>query len=280
MNNMNPQIIPDNFLKEKLTPRLRDAHKGDFGRVLVAGGDFGMPGAPRMAAEAALRVGCGLVRVATRSEHIVCICADRPEIMITAIDDKDDLTDLFLNTTVVVVGPGLGGSDWSFELLEAALTVDMPMVVDADGLNSLPGNVEPRDNWVLTPHPGEAARLLGSDVLTVQHDRVAAVQALQEKFGGVVVLKGAGTLIATPDQGVFQCDEGNPGMATAGMGDVLSGMIGGLLAQGLSVVDAAVAGVKLHAMAGDEVAKNSGERGMLASDLFDVLGRFINDPGN
>ncbi len=246
------------------------AHKGDFGHVLVVGGDHGMSGAVRLAGEAALRCGAGLVSLATRPEHAVAISAARPELMCHGIADVVSLKPLLRRATVLAIGPGLGQGAWGRQLLGAALVSRLPLVVDADALNLLAAEPMRRTRWVLTPHPGEAARLLGRTIAEVQADRFAAIRALQQKYGAVVVLKGAGTLIVDSAGDVSLCDAGNPGMASGGMGDVLTGVIAALLAQGLNGDEAARLGVSLHAAAADQAA-TSGQRGLLASDLFPCL---------
>jgi hydroxyethylthiazole kinase-like uncharacterized protein yjeF len=263
-------------LSAALPRRRRSAHKGAHGALLVIGGAPGMSGAARLAAEAGLRAGAGLVRVATHPDSVNSVMAGRPEIMCYGIAATEALAPLIEQSDAVVVGPGLGRSEWGRALWSAAQAAQRPTVVDADGLNALADRPARRDNWVLTPHPGEAARLLQSTAAKVQADRCAAVRALAAAFGGVAVLKGAGTLIADrPDRALSLCDRGNPGMATAGMGDVLAGVIGALLAQGVNLRDAANAGVYLHAVAGDEAARE-GERGMVASDLMAPIRRLAN----
>lgn len=257
-----------------LGPRRRTAHKGHFGHVLVVGGDRGMGGAVRLATEAAGRLGAGLVTAATRAEHVAPILAARPEVMCRGVAKPEDLEPLFARATVVVLGPGLGRGDWSRALFERCIAFDGPLVIDADGLNQLAQAPRRRGNWVLTPHPGEAARLLGCPIAEVQADRFAAVEALQSRLGGVAVLKGAGSLVRSTAV-TWLCDRGNPGMASGGMGDVLSGIIGGLLAQGLDPAAAAMSGVWLHALAADRAAAD-GERGLLAADLFAHLRRLVN----
>lgn len=256
-------------------PRRRcNVHKGDFGHALIAGGDVGLSGAPRLAAEAALRVGSGLVSVATRAAHAAVLNVMRPEIMCRGIAKFEDLTASLERATVVAVGPGLGAGGWSRMVWKAVLASHAPLVVDADALNLLARFKIKRDNWVLTPHPGEAARLLGSSVVAVQADRFAAVRALREIFGGVVVLKGCGTLVADED-GVAVCCDGNPGMASGGMGDALTGVIAGLIAQDLALSRAARLGVCLHARAGDLAAAQA-PRGLVASDLMPYLRELVN----
>ncbi len=261
-----------------LAPRARDAHKGDFGHVLVVGGDCGLSGAVRLAAEAVLRVGAGLVSVATRMAHAAVITAMRPELMCHGVESVAELEPLLRRATVIVVGPGLGQTAWGQRLLGRVLQVRQPLVVDADALNLLALDPVRREDWVLTPHPGEAGRLLGETAAQVQQNRFAAAAGLQASFGGVVVLKGPGTLVLGGDAMPALCDGGNPGMASGGMGDVLSGVIAGLIAQGLAPREAAAAGVCLHAAAADAAAQAGGERGLLASDLFPHLRRLANPP--
>lgn len=256
-------------------PRRRSAHKGDFGHVLVVGGDEGMAGACRLAAEAALRCGAGLVSVATRRVHAPMISAQRPEIMSRAVEQVEDLPSLLERATVLVIGPGLGQGSWGREMMSAICGVAKPAVIDADGLNLLAQSPVYREDWVLTPHPAEAARLLGSTTGRVQADRFVAVRQLQQRYGGAVVLKGAGSLVCDGGRSIGVSVEGNPGMASAGMGDVLSGVIGALLAQGMAVGQAARVGVALHAAAADRAAA-SGERGLLASDLMPCLRTLVN----
>lgn len=262
----------------RLTPRRRTAHKGDFGHLLVIGGGPGYPGAIRLAAEAAARTGAGLVTVATHSDHVATLNVGRPELMCCGVDDMDDLAPLIQRATAIALGPGLGMSEWGKRVYLAASGSGLPMVIDADGLNWLVRHPMRRGNRILTPHPGEAARMLGVTSGEIQADRFAAMQALQERYGGVVVLKGAGTLIADgTTQPPAICSQGNPGMATGGSGDLLTGVIGALLAQGSDLREAAELGVCLHAAAGDRAALQ-GEIGMLAGDLLPEL-RYLLNPG-
>ncbi len=265
-----------NWLRATLPgARARTAHKGDFGHVLVMGGQPGMSGAARLAAEAALRVGAGLVSVATHPQHAATLNIGRPELMCHAIDDAAMLQPRLERATVLALGPGLGQGDWSRTVLAAVWDSELPMIVDADALNLLAQEPQRREHWILTPHPGEAARLLGCSTAEVQADRLAAIQAIQSRYGGVVVLKGAGTLIADGSRCRIS-RAGNPGMAGGGMGDVLSGVIAGLCAQGMSLFDAAAAGVVAHGLAADALAKRDGERGLLAGDLLPELRRWVN----
>ncbi|MGH8502062.1 MAG: NAD(P)H-hydrate dehydratase [Gammaproteobacteria bacterium] len=259
----------------QLTPRARASHKGNFGHVLVIGGERGMAGAPRMAAEAAARMGAGLVSVATRPEHAALVNVTRPELMVHPVAGPTELQPLLKRATTVAIGPGLGQTAWSRGMLSAVLDSGIPAVIDADGLNLLAVEPSWRDNWVLTPHPGEAARLLGVTTSAIQQDRYQAVERLQRRYGGACVLKGAGTLIRSEIRTAV-CAAGNPGMASGGMGDVLSGVIAGLMAQGLSGTQAAELGVCAHAAAGDRAAAARGERGLLATDLFVHLQQLVN----
>ena len=270
------ELINYQSLKSILKPRPRNSHKGDYGHVLIVGGESGFTGAARMAGEATARIGAGLVSIATRQEHAMILNASRPELMVHGVDDEKAFHLLSERTNVIAIGPGLGQSDWAKDLLNYAIASGLPLVVDADALNLLSANPQKRDNWVLTPHAGEAARMLGKSTQEIQADRFASAQALQDEYGGLVVLKGTGTLIATVDEHQFLCSDGNPGMASGGMGDVLTGIIAGLLAQGLNQLDAACLGVCLHACAGDAAAKAAGERGLLASDLMSWLRRLAN----
>lgn len=263
------------LLGDWLSRRPRDAHKGHFGHVLVIGGDVGMAGAARLAGEAALRAGAGLVSVATRPGHLAAVLAGRPELMCHGVDGADALGGLLARATVVAAGPGLGRSSWGRGLLSAALASGLPCVLDADALNLLSESPRRFDRWVLTPHPGEAGRLLGSDSSAVEADRPAAARALRARYGGVAVLKGAGTLVCGAGDSLWLCDRGNPGMASGGMGDVLTGIIAGLAAQMGDLERAAAAGVLVHALAADDAARR-GERGLVATDLLEALRPWVN----
>lgn len=261
-----------------LPPRARYANKGSNGHVLVIGGDHGMAGAARLAGESALRAGAGLVSVATRAEHVPALNAARPELMVHAVDGAPSLAPLLERASVLALGPGLGQGDWAHALWQAALNANRPLVLDADGLNLLArAPCTFTVPTVLTPHPGEAARLLGVSTADVERDRFAAVRELARCHVATVVLKGSGSLIANPDGRLDVCPWGNPGMASGGMGDLLTGVIAALLAQGCTAWQAACLGVGLHARAGDLAAQH-GERGLLASDLLaplQVLGNGI-----
>jgi NAD(P)H-hydrate epimerase len=282
--------------QQRLLPRRRrSANKGDVGFVLVVGGDLGMSGAPRLAAEAALRTGAGRVAIATREEHAPVLNLTRPELMVhgvasvaegvaegapegaaegapgSAREGTTALEALLSQADLIALGPGLGQGAWGVGLFERVLDAAIPLVLDADGLNLLARSPRRRDDWVLTPHPGEAARLLGCSVAEVEADRFQAARRLQDRYGGVIVLKGAGTLIEGPGlRPTAVCVDGNPGMASAGMGDALTGIVAALMAQGLEAELAAETAVCLHAAAGDQAAEQ-GERGLIASDLIAAL---------
>ncbi|WP_019603520.1 NAD(P)H-hydrate dehydratase [Teredinibacter turnerae] len=266
-------------MQGRLGARELDAHKGLFGHVMVIGGDSGFGGAVVMAAEMAARSGAGLTSVATRPEHVGPVLTRLPELMVSGVSSGQSLEPLLARPSVLVVGPGLGRSPWSEQMLQQAAKKDLPMVVDADALNIIAeGRVLPspwRENWILTPHPGEAARLLDTDIATVQADRFKAARKLQLNFGGVVILKGAGTVIAADDS-VYLANVGNPGMATGGMGDVLAGLLGGLLAQGVAPLEAAMIAVCAHGDAADLAVADAGMRGLLATDLIPYIRELLN----
>lgn len=262
-------------LGQWLHPRRPCSHKGEHGRLLVVGGDTGFAGAILMASEAALRTGAGLVRVLTHKEHAGPLLTARPELMVQELTAQS-LDEGLEWADVLVIGPGLGQKEWGKQAVERALKWNKPALWDADALNLLAINPEKRQNRVLTPHPGEAARLLGCSTKEIESDRLLSVRRLTERYGGVVVLKGAGTLIAREHGEMAVADVGNAGMASGGMGDVLSGIIGGLLAQKLNVYDAACAGTVVHGAAADEIALRQGTRGMLATDLIAVIAPLVN----
>lgn len=277
----NTQLLTRESLAGLIPRRPRDAHKGLFGHVLVVGGQPGMLGAVRLAGEAAYRAGAGLVSVATHPEHASLVSIARPELMTHGVDDGAALHAAARRATVIALGPGLGTGKWSEMLFHAALDLAQPMVVDADGINLLAREPVRRDDWVLTPHAGEAARMLGVSAGEVQSDRSRAVRAIVERFGGVCVLKGAGTLVAMTGEGaIWRCDAGNPGMASGGMGDVLTGVIAALLAQQLAPFDAARAGVWAHATAGDRCAERIGDAGFVASEVCATLPEVLREIGS
>lgn len=264
-------------LRGMMPPRLRRSHKGDYGHVLVIGGNHGMAGAARLAAESAARLGAGRVSVATRAAHAMFLGAGRPELMLHGVESVDALQPLLERATVIVLGPGLGQDAWAHAMFSAAINAKQPKVIDADALNLLA--LMPQrlgDDDVLTPHEGEAARVLNSGRDGVVFDRMDTVLRLRQRFGGTWVLKGAGSLIYG-DAGLFECEHGHPGMASAGMGDALAGMLAALRAQGLGASDAARLAVALHAAAGEQAAQTEGGRGVLALDLLPYARRLLEE---
>lgn len=270
------QLISYDDFKALLAPRLRSSHKGHYGHVLIIGGESGFTGAARMAGEAAARVGAGLVSIGTRASHADGLNAGRPELMVHGLEDETAFQRLAERASVIAIGPGLGLGEWGRRMLSLAVNSGLPMVVDADALNILSQAPQQYPDWILTPHCGEASRLLGQSAQEIQHDRFGAVATLQQSYGGIVALKGAGTLVAGPSGPIALCHGGNPGMASGGMGDVLTGIIAGLVAQGIGLQEAACLGVCLHAAAGDGAARAAGERGLLASDLMSWIRRLAN----
>jgi hydroxyethylthiazole kinase-like uncharacterized protein yjeF len=261
-------------LTKHLAPRQADAHKGNFGHVLIIGGDYGYPGAPVLAALGALRVGAGLVTLASHRDQILGLNSYHPEIMATDIDTPTLLTNSLLKATVVVLGPGLGRTAWSQEVYNLAINTNLPLVLDADGLFFLAQNPIKRSNWVLTPHPGEASALLHQPHGVAPEARLTAIDTLIQNYSATVVLKGSGTLVGSPNTEVQICKAGNPGMASGGMGDLLSGVIAGLIAQGLNTDIAAKLAVSIHATAGDKAALH-GQRGLIATDLLAEIRKLI-----
>lgn len=261
--------------KMPLPPRPRCAHKGHFGHVLLIGGNAGYSGAIRLAGEAALRSGAGLVSIASRAAHSAVLNIGRPELMCHGVESPAELQPLLDRASVVAIGPGLGQDEWAQSLFVAVMASEKPSVIDADALNLLARQPNKKHNRILTPHPGEAARLLACSTQDIAADRFAAATAMQNRYGGVCVLKGAGSLIADGTN-LSVSANGNPGMASGGMGDVLTGVTAGLLAQGLSLADAARLAVYVHGEAADRLAAEYGERGLLASDLLPVLRLCLN----
>ena len=254
--------------------RLNYSCKTNYGHVLVIGGDYGYAGAGIIAAQGAARTGAGLVSLATRPEHVAAMLTRQPEVMAIGVSSGQELEPFLNRPSVVVLGPGLGTAAWSEQLLQRALDTKILTVIDADALNIISSEKvkisrEHAENCVITPHPGEAARLLNISVKEVELDRISAAIKLQKVYGTTVVLKGSGTIVfGHTSELVSICPYGNPGMASAGMGDLLSGIIGGLLAQSLSCISAAELGCCLHSYAADLMVKQIGQEGLLATDLL------------
>jgi hydroxyethylthiazole kinase-like uncharacterized protein yjeF len=273
------RIFAARDLAALLPRRAVTSHKGQFGHVLIVGGNHGMAGAARMAGEAALRGGAGLVSIASRPETVNAITAGRPELMCHAITSVADLEPLIMRASVIALGPGLGRDGWAKDLYRRILDCPQPKVLDADALNLLAESPARREDWILTPHPGEAGRLLGLTTEKIQSDRLSALQSLVERYGGVSVLKGRCTLIGAAGKLPYLIDRGNPGMATAGMGDVLTGLTAGIIAQFPNPMQtSAAAAAYAHAVAGD-LAAARGQRGLIATDLFAELRSVLNPDG-
>jgi hydroxyethylthiazole kinase-like uncharacterized protein yjeF len=268
----NYRLIDKAFVNTFIKKRHRDLHKGDCGRVLVVAGSNGMAGAAILSARGALRSGAGLVRVSVPEELFPIIQVGVPEATcVSRALPPDQLG----NYQAIVIGPGLGDESSNVSLIKMVLRGNSKAVVlDADGLNLVARNdelkaamQERKGRLIITPHPGEAARLLRCTVAEINADRFESVCRLAEQTGAITVLKGAGTLVATPEREAYINTTGNPGMATAGSGDVLSGIIGALAGQGLSCFEAAAVGVYIHGLAGDMAAESLGEYGLIASDI-------------
>lgn len=258
-----------------LKPRHADSHKASYGAVAVLGGSPGMQGAGLLTAQACLRSGAGMVVWSQRPEQSDAYASQQPELMTRVIDSVSALRALIDFSSVVAIGPGMGLDAQASHWLDLACSSGRPLLIDADALTLLAAAPRPLTDAVLTPHPGEAARLLETTVAEVQSDRYAAARAIAERYRCVCVLKGAGTITATAAGELWVCSAGNPAMATAGMGDVLAGVISALMAQGLDAVTAAICGVQAHAMAGDRAAAGR-SRGLVASDVIDQLAEVLN----
>ena len=278
------------YVKSHLGPRKKSSHKGDHGHVVVLGGDLGLGGAGIMAAEAAKRSGAGLVTLITRSEHRTAALVRCPELMVIGTEGKKkEFAGLLEKASSIVVGPGLGTADWGKSLLlsvlESKQISDTPILFDADAITILSDRKDLLDSmetghFVFTPHPGEAAKLLGISKEHVQLNRFSAVRELVNLWGGACLLKGSGSLTCSADapDTIYLCSEGNAGMASGGMGDILSGIIASLIAQGLKTTEALNCGICIHGEAGDLASRAYGERGLRATDLFPFLGELVN-PG-
>ena len=266
---------------DKVVYREQDAHKGNFGHVLVIGGDRGLGGAGLLASKAAVYSGAGLTSLVTRPEHVNASLVSCPEVMVKGVNSGQDLEEHLIKPTVIAIGPGLGQTAWSEQMIQRvfweAEKREVTVIMDADALNLIPkfklSSKLPR-RLVLTPDPGEAATLLNTNVETIESDRFASSAKIQKKFNAAVVLKGSGTVICHQKNGIQQwgvCNCGNPGMATGGMGDVLTGIFAGMLAQGLTPKEACEVGVDLHAKAADQASFDLGEVGLTPSDVIEEL---------
>jgi NAD(P)H-hydrate epimerase len=276
-------------MSSSLPRRPVNAHKGRFGHVLIVAGEHGFGGAGILAAEAAARSGAGLVSLATRPEYVGAALARCPSLMVRGVNHGSELQALMEAATVIVCGPGIGQGAWGQQMLQQVVASGKPALLDADALNLLSNRAAQRSdnqganhsaNQILTPHPGEAARLLGCSVPDVEADRLAAATRLQELYGGVVLLKGAGTVIASGQDIPAIVSGSNPGMATGGMGDVLSGMIGSLWGQFASARFATELGASLHLAAAAVASQSNGFMGLLPNDVIDVLPALLSQAEN
>lgn len=267
----------------RLPARQAAAHKGDNGRVLLIGGAPGFGGAIILSTEMAVRAGAGLVAVATDTTHISPLLARVPEALAKPCRDKTDLAPLLDWSDVITCGPGLGTLPWSEQLLAAALNANQPLILDADALNMIAASPTHQKQLtartaptLLTPHPGEAARLLDCNILEIEDDRITASHTLAKRYQALVALKGAGTVLANRTQPLGICAHGNPGMAVAGMGDILSGLLPALIAQGLPPQQALTTAICLHSRAADQLATQNGTIGLTASDLIAPIRKLLN----
>lgn len=279
-------LITDAMVKSFIYPRAPETHKGSYGHALIIGGSPGMTGAVRMSSFAALRIGAGVVTAAVPVSVLSTTAADHMEVMTTPLAETERSTialealpvinNLLATTSVCAIGPGMSrypeaNAVISFVLEKACI----PLVIDADGINALQGDADILKNRqvpvVLTPHPGEMARLVGRSIEEIQGNRMELAREFAIEYGVCLVLKGNKTVVALPSGEVFINITGNPGMATAGSGDVLSGMIAGLIAQGLRTRDAAITAVYLHGLAGDHAAREKGQRGIVAGDILNAI---------
>lgn len=273
-------LLTQALFSPALPPRERDSHKGDFGSVAIIGGASGMVGAALLAARAALLSGAGRVYAALLAENAPAVDLLHPEIMLRSPDKLAELPQL----DCVVVGPGMGQSPAAIKLLEYWIAQNVPLLLDADALNLLSMHPHLRAAMqnrkaasVITPHPGEAAKLLGCDTASIQQDRSKSALKLAKELNTICVLKGADSICAHPNGERFINTSGNPGLASAGMGDVLSGIIASFIAQGLSAIDAVKLGVYLHGTAADVlVERGIGPVGLTASEISLEVRNLIN----
>ena len=273
---MKPRNIKTKILMKKLS-RNPDSHKGDYGHLLVIAGNLGFGGAALLSSKAAMKSGAGLVSLATRSDHLQAALSFCPEVMTKKVDTGQTLENYLNLPSVVCLGPGLGKDYWSeqmiFKSIENACKRNIPMLIDADGLNLLPKffkKLKLPKKIILTPHLGEAATLLNTSVEAIKKNKVSAAKRISKKFNAVVVLKSHQTLICKGEN-ICTCDRANPGMATAGMGDVLSGIVSSLVAQKLNLFDASCLGVELHSLAGEAYAKKFNQLSLMPTDIIDFL---------
>ena len=272
------KIVSEIDVNDVLINRDQTSHKGDNGHILLIGGNNGMEGAIRIAAEASLRSGSGLVSVLSTSKSCEIINQFRPEVMCHHDPKEEQASALIDRADIIGIGPGLGTDEWAVKLFKQAMSSKKHLVLDADALNILAKTNNNRGNWTLTPHPGEAARLLNSSVSDIQNDRIAAITEISNKYSANVLLKGKFTLIKSLNSDLsYMITTGNPGMATAGMGDLLTGVISSFLGQfGTNDPDKVISvAAHIHSKAGD-LASEDGERGLIASDLLTYIRQLVN----
>lgn len=281
-----PTITTREYVAQHIRPREADSHKGTYGTLLTVCGSYGMAGAALLCARGALRSGVGLLRAAVPQSVYPLLVEAIPEAVFHPVAEQDGcfsadavsaLTEALATADAVAVGCGMGRGEGQRLVVRHILSHStVPVILDADGINAVTPHILEEETrtapLILTPHPGEMARLMGLSVAEVQADRVAVACRLARQTGAVVVLKGHHTIIAAPDGTVMENPTGNSGMATGGSGDVLAGIVGSLVAQGLSPYEAAVCGVYLHGMAGDLAAAKHSQHGMLPTDLIEELG--------
>ncbi|WWP02701.1 MAG: NAD(P)H-hydrate dehydratase [Candidatus Dasytiphilus stammeri] len=263
-----------NHIKKKIISRSPISHKGKHGKLLLIGGDIGMAGAIILAGEAALRTGTGLVKILTHKYNILPILSARPELIVQEFTIKK--FDFYLNwSNTIIIGPGLGQEKWAKDACQKLKISKKNMLWDADALTNLAKDPNKCNNRIITPHPGEAARLLNLSIKEIENNRVQTAKILAKKYGGVVVLKGAGTIIASYKGQLTIADVGNVGLASAGMGDILSGIIGSFIGDNFSLYESACLGCVIHGKAADYLAKKYGTRGILARDILSVIYKFL-----
>ena len=283
--NVSPTVNEFSFedIKGDIPKRKEDSHKGDHGKLLVIAGDVGFGGAGIMTSESGLKTGAGLVRLLTRKSHVSASLARNPEVMVSGADNAQNLEANLGWPDAVVVGPGMFENYWSeqilYKLIPTIVDNDTPALFDAGALRLLTckafSNIKLHNQTVLTPHPGEAAEMLGITSKEIQKNRIESAKKLQKKYGCIIVLKGNGTIICSKND-IYLCSSGGPELAVAGSGDILSGVIGSLMAQGLAPFDAAKTGVGIHARAGEDFAADVGRIGLAAGELIPYIRKLLN----
>ncbi|MDB3950068.1 NAD(P)H-hydrate dehydratase [Gammaproteobacteria bacterium] len=283
--NVSPTVNELSFedIKKNIPKRRENSHKGDHGKLLIIAGDEGFGGAGIMSSESGLKTGAGLVKLLTRKSHVSASLARNPEVMVSGADNAQDIEANLDWPDAIVAGPGMFQNYWSEQILYKLLGLvadnNIPTLLDAGALRLLShkafSKIKLHNETVLTPHPGEAAEMLNIAVKEIQKDRIKSAKALQKKYGCIIVLKGNGTIICNKND-VYLCSSGGPELAVAGSGDILSGVIGSLIAQGLAPFEAAKTGVEIHALAGEEFVKDVGEIGLAAGELISYIRKFLN----